>query len=104
MSNYFGLEIPIRSKLKMLEEIAQIVGYLHRGNRKKIDALVDDLKVRAIYLEDPIQHEVLQFAEAVYFQFDYDPWHKVTLEVGKAADRLIEALGFNLSFPYRQRR
>jgi hypothetical protein len=85
-------ELPIRSKLEMVEEVAQVVECLHRGRREEADALIEDLKARSIYLDESVQQDVLMFAEQVHFQYDYDPWHKVTPDVQKAADRLIEAL------------
>ena len=59
------------------------------------EPLLNYLKIRAIYFDEKTQQDALIFAEQVYFQFDYDPWHKVTPEVQKAADRLIEDLGFS---------
>lgn len=87
-------ELPFRSKLRMCEEIAEIVFHLHRGERSQSDPLIEDLKVRALYLDDEIQHDVLAFSEQVQFQYAYDPYHKVTPDVQKAADRLIKDLGF----------
>lgn len=87
-------ELPIRSKLEMAKDIAKILDGLHRGDRKIVDRMIEDLKVRSIYFDELVQQDVLMFAEQVYFQYDYDPWHKVTPEITKAADRLIEALGF----------
>ena len=88
-------ELPIRSKLDMLDDIVQVIHYLHTGERKAADPLLDDLKIKAIYFDEKIQQDVLIFAEQVHFQYDYDPWHKVTPEVQRAADRLIEDLGFS---------
>jgi hypothetical protein len=88
-------ELPIRSKLEMVDDIVRIIHHLHAGDRKAAEPLLDDLKIRAIYLDEKAQQDALIFAEQVYFQFDYDPWHKVTPEVQKAADRLIEDLGFS---------
>lgn len=96
MSKHPALELPIRSKLEMLDDIVQIIRYLHWGNRKRADQFLDDLKMRSTFMDEAIQGAVLIFAEQVHFQYDYDPWHKVTLEVQKAADRLIENLGFSL--------
>lgn len=87
-------ELPIRSKLKMLDDIVQIIHYLHTGARASADPLINDLKTRAIYFDEQIQHDVLVFSEQVHFQYDYDPWHKVTPDIQKAADRLIADLGF----------
>lgn len=56
--------------------------------------MLEDLKIRSIYLDEEIQQDVLMFAEQVQFQYDYDPWHKVTIDIERAADRLIEDLGF----------
>ena len=87
-------ELPIRSKKEMAEEVGEIIRFLHTGQRSAADLLIEDLKIRSVYLEEPIQHDVLIFAEEVQFQYDYDPWHKVTSGVQKAADKLIEDLGF----------
>jgi len=89
-------ELPIRSKLKMLEDVSQIIHFLHTGDRPKADALIHDLKKRALFLDAQIQNSVLIFSEQVQFQYDYDPWHKITPEVQKAADKLIDDLGFYL--------
>lgn len=89
-------ELPIRSKLEMAEDIAKIIQFLHQGQRSAADLLIEDLKTRAVYLDEDIQHDVLVFAEQVQFQYDYDPWHKVTHDVEKAANHLIESLGFSL--------
>lgn len=87
-------EIPIRSKLEMCDDIAKIIYHLHQGEKSKSDPLLEDLKVRSLHLDETIQQDVLIFSEQVQFQYAYDPWHKVTHEVEKAADRLIEDLGF----------
>lgn len=99
MNKHPSHELPIRSKLEMLDHIVQIIHYLHTGDRKTADRLLDDLKVRAMFLDEQIQQDVLIFAEQVHFQYDYDPWHKVTADVQKAADRLIEDLGFYRKAP-----
>jgi hypothetical protein len=94
MSKHPALELPIRSKLDMLSDIIHIIRHLHQGNRKLADPLIDDLKLRSLFLGDKIQQDVLIFSEQIHFQYDYDPWHKVTSEVQKAADQLISDLGF----------
>ena len=96
MKNNIKMELPFRSKLEMVQDIAKILAHLHHGERAKADSLLEDLKTRSIYLDEEIQQDVLIFAEQVSFQYDYDPWHKVTQDVTKAADRLIEGLGFHL--------
>jgi hypothetical protein len=80
----------------MLDDIVQVIHYLHTGRRRAADPLLDDLKIRAIYFDERVQQDVLIFAEQVYFQYSYDPWHKVTADVQRAADRLIEDLGFSI--------
>jgi hypothetical protein len=87
-------ELPIRAKKEMAEEIGEIIHYLHTGQRSAADLLIEDLKIRSVYLDESIQHDVLIFAEQIQFQYDYDPWHKVTGEIQTAADKLIENLGF----------
>lgn len=94
MKKHPSQELPIRSKIEMLENIAKIVQYLHLGKREAADILIQDLKTRAVFLDEQIQQDVLMFAEQVQFQYDYDPWHLVTKEIQKAADKLIEDLGF----------
>lgn len=94
MDNHPSKELPIRSKLEMVEDIIEIIHCLHEGDRKSADTLINDLKTRAIFLDEEIQLDVLIFAEQIHFQYDYDPWHKVTPAVQQAADKLIEALGF----------
>ncbi|MGB7978490.1 MAG: hypothetical protein WCF19_04935 [Chlamydiales bacterium] len=97
MSQHPAQELPIRSKLQMLDDIIQIIHYLHAGNRKKGEPLIDDLKIRSLFLDDAIQQDVLIFCEQVCFQYDYDPWHKVTQDVQQSADKLIDHLGFTMS-------
>ncbi len=98
MKKYIKGDLPIRSKIEMADDVGKILSSLHRGQRDLSDQLIEDLKVRALYLDDDIQQDVLIFAEQVQFQYDYDPWHKVTWEVVHAADRLIESLGFSPKF------
>ncbi|OGN63717.1 MAG: hypothetical protein A3E80_00645 [Chlamydiae bacterium RIFCSPHIGHO2_12_FULL_49_9] len=93
MKKHPSRELPIRSKLEMAEDVAEILRCLHTGRRSALDLLLQDLKTRSIYFEEQIQQDVLVFAEQVQFQYDYDPWHKVTREIEKAADKLIEDLG-----------
>lgn len=87
-------ELPIRSKVKIAQELGQILYCLHTGQRSSADLLIEDMKSRSLFLEDPIQRDVLIFVESVQFQDAYDPSHLVSEEVRQAADRLIESLGF----------
>ena len=89
-------EIPIRSKLEMVNNIILIINYLQEGNRSLADIVIDDLKTRSLFLDETIQSDVLMFVEQIHFQYVYDPNHNVTPGVEKAADKLIEDLGFNL--------
>lgn len=89
-------ELPIRSKLAMAEDIAMVLHCLHDGHKASSDRLLEDLKVRSLFLDETIQQDVLIFAEQVQFQYGYDPWHKITPDVQQAADKLIEDLGFTL--------
>ena len=94
MGKYFGRELPIRAKIEMAADVAKIIRYLHQGRWEEADLLILDLKSRSIHMDEEVQQDVLLFAEQIHFHYDYDPWHKVTLDVGQAADRLIKALGF----------
>ena len=94
MDKHSSQELPIRSKIEMAKDIEQIFQCLHSGHRSAADLLIEDLKARAIYMDEDIQQSVLMFAEQVQFQYDYDAWHLVTSDVQKAADKLIENLGF----------
>jgi len=85
-------ENPIRSKIKMMQNIIEIIRCLHLGKRELAEALIEELKIRSIQLDEPIQQRVLMFVEQVQFQYAYDPWHKITPEVEKAADLLLESL------------
>ena len=87
-------QLPIRSKKQIADGIGEVLHCLHTGQRSATDLLLESLKSDAILLEDPIQQDVLKFAEAVQFQAVYDDWHRITPEVEQAANRLIEALGF----------
>ena len=88
-------DLPIRTKVEMAEEVGEIIHALFTGHRPSADRLIENLKLRATTLDEAIQQDVLMFAEQVQFQYDYDPWHKVTPGVTKAADKLIEDLGFS---------
>ncbi|MBX7066406.1 MAG: hypothetical protein K1X28_04165 [Parachlamydiales bacterium] len=94
MIKHPALQLPIRSKLDMLNDIVQIVCYLHEGNRKEGEKYINDLKLRALFMNQEIQNCVLVFTDQVHFQFNFDPWHKVTSEIQHAADHLIEEMGF----------
>lgn len=96
MSKHPSRELPVRSKIEMARNVAQIVQCLHEGRRSAADLLIEDLKTRAVFFEEKIQQDVLIFAEQVQFQYDYDPWHLVTGDIQKAADRLLEDLGFRV--------
>ena len=87
-------ELPIRSKKQIIDRIKEVIHCLHTGQRSATNLLIEGLKSDSIYLEDPIQQDVLKFAEVVQFQAVYDAWHLITPEVEEAANRLIEDLGF----------
>lgn len=93
MEHYHN-ELPIRSKVDVAEEIGQIILCLSTGKTENANHLIEELKNHSIYLDEKIQGDVLIFAEAVQFQSAYDPWHLVTPEIERAANRLIEDLGF----------
>jgi len=95
MTNKPSRELPIRSKIKMATDIVKTIYYLHHGERVQAEWFLNELKARALYLDEDIQQSVLMFAEQISFQFDYDPYHKVTPEVQQSADHLIENLGFS---------
>ena len=94
MTNHPSKELRLRSKSEMAKDIAEIISCLHHGHRSAVDLLIEDLKTRALFFDENIQQDVLVFIEQVMFQETYDPWHKVTAEVQKAADKLLEDLGF----------
>jgi hypothetical protein len=93
MEHYHN-ELPIRSKVDIATEIGDVLHCLHSGQPDAANRLIEDLKNRSIYLDETIQGDILIFAEAVQFQSSYDPWHRITPEIQRAADRLIEDLGF----------
>ena len=99
MDKHPAHEIAFRSKAEMAEDITQILHYLHTGDRSLATPLIEDLKTRSLFLSEEIQQDVLIFTEQVLFQYDYDPWHKITRDVQKAADRLIRDLGFSIPEP-----
>jgi len=94
MNKHPSSELPIRSKIEMAKDVAEIVQCLHTGQRSAADLLIEDLKTRSVFLDEKIQQDVLIFSEQVQFQYDYDPWHLVTGDIQKAADRLLGDLGF----------
>ena len=92
MAEHIFHELPVRSKIEMMQDVVQTIHSLHRGDRVKADFFIEDLKARSIQLDEEIQQSVLKFAEQVQFQVAYDPWHNITREVGQAADALLEFL------------
>lgn len=94
MNKHPSRELPIRSKLEMVQDIIDTLKSLHNGAQSTTHILLEDLKTRSLFLDLQIQQDVLIFCEQVEFQYAYDPWHKVTPEVQLAADKLIEDLGF----------
>ncbi len=95
MKNNLFSELPVRSKLRMAQEVGEIIGAFGRGELAAVQAGVHDLKLRALHLgEEAIQHRVLIFAEQVQFQSAYDPWHCVNEDMEAAASKLIEELGW----------
>jgi hypothetical protein len=87
-------QLPIHSKKRIADGVEEVLHCLHTGQRSATDLLLEGLKSDSLYLEDPIQQDILKFAEAVQFQAVYDDWHRITPEVEEAANRLIEDLGF----------
>lgn len=83
----------ILAKKQMSEDVTKIISHLHHGERPQSDLLIEDLKSQAAHFSENIQQDVLMFSEQIQFQYDYDPWHKITPDVQAAADRLIKDLG-----------
>lgn len=79
-------------KILMKEDVVLTMHHLHYGERSLSDLCLEDLKIQSVHFNDKIQQDVLNFAEQVEFQFDYDPWHKITPEVQQAADQLLKDL------------
>ena len=96
MKKHHSSEIPIRSKLEMAKDIAEIVHCYQQGRKAAADLLLEDLKSRSVYFDTKIQQDVLMFAEQVQFQRTYDQWHTITEDIQKAADKLILDLGLRL--------
>jgi hypothetical protein len=94
MKRHLSQELPIRSKLEMAKDIAETIHCLGFGRRSEADSRIDDLKSRAIYFDETVQTNVLIFAEQVQFQSTYDPSRGVTPDVERAANRLLESLGW----------
>ena len=96
MGKDFQNELPISSKLAMGDTVIQVLAYLHAGNRLALLPLLDELKLRSMFLDEQIQEDVVTFANLVLFQYDSDPWHTVSKEVTQAADHLFEDMGFTV--------
>ena len=90
------MKLPIRSKLEMIQDVSEILLALHDGDRDLLERLVIDLKGHALCFDDMVQRDVLQFSENVQFQLLVDPNRLITADIEKAADRLVEDLGFYL--------
>lgn len=95
-----ALILPIRSKLDILDDMVQIIYFLHIGDRHSADQLIKDMKIRAMFLDEMIQQQVLIFTDLIHFQYNTDPWHRVTPDIQVAADHLIEQLGFRPPAPF----
>ncbi len=87
-------QLPIRAKVEIAEKIGQILQCFQKGQRSEVNLLIAEIKSRSLFLEDPIQQDVLMFAESVQFQTAYDPWRTISTEIETAANKLIEDLGF----------
>ncbi len=87
-------EIPIRAKVTMAQEIAKIMTHLQKGEAAAARPAIEDLRAKALLMDESIQQAVMSFVEQVEFLYSYDPSRGVTQEVSLAADKLIEALGF----------
>ncbi len=92
MNPHLSHELPFRSKLAMVEDIRAILGCLNR--RERADVWIEDLKARSVFFDEDVQQAVLMFSEQVQFQSAYDPVYGVTAEVERAADKVVEWLGF----------
>ena len=92
MSDHNQRDLPLRSKRAMVQDVGQALRFLHEGGKAKLDVVIRDLKTRSIDLEENVQQSVLIFSEQVDFQYAYDPWHLVTRDITRAADRLIAIL------------
>jgi hypothetical protein len=86
--------IPLHTKIDMLEDIVNIIHFLHTGERSSVDLHINNLKANALYGSETLQQHVLNFSEQVQFQYDYDPDHRINKEIQDAADTLIQDLGF----------
>jgi len=96
MKKHHSSEIPIRSKLEMAKDIAEIVHCYQQGRKAAADLLIEDLKSRSVYFDAKIQQDVLMFAEQIQFQRTYDQWHTITEDIQNSADNLISDLGLKL--------
>ncbi len=76
----------------MIQEVGEIIQDLHAGRRSSLDLRIEDLKLRSLFLDEQTQQDVLIFAEQVQFQYEYDPWHNITPEIRRAADKLLRDL------------
>lgn len=94
MKKHPSRELPIRSKLEMIHDISEAIVSLHKGEKMQSDLYLEDLKARSLFFDPQIQQDVLILCEQIEFQYAYDPWHKITPEIRRAADKLIEDLGF----------
>jgi hypothetical protein len=86
-------ELPIQAKKEMAKDIAEVILCLLQGRHRNAMTLINEIKSRAVHLPENIQHDVLIFAEQIEFQFAYDPWHTITKDITRAADRLLSDLG-----------
>jgi hypothetical protein len=84
--------LPIRLKLEIIQDLEKMILFLHLGRKRELDRCAEDMKRNALFLDEQIQGDVLRFVEIVQFQNAYEPC--VTLEIQRAADFLIESMGF----------
>ena len=57
-------ELPIRSKIDVAAEIGDILQDFQTGQKTRVEHLIEDLKMRSIYLDESLQEDILAFADS----------------------------------------
>jgi hypothetical protein len=83
-------------KKEIINKISDIVTHLHNGKFLLVRQCIGQLKNLLQDLPKKTVNDIQDFVQQVLFEMDYDSEHRITEEIRKSADRLIQDLGYSL--------
>ncbi len=95
MGRSVELKLPIRLKKEVGDSIFRVMVLLSQRRRREALQEIQRMKLSALWLSSEIQHCLIVFISIVLFQAEVAPNHLACSEVLKAADLLIQELGFH---------